>query len=84
MGAHHLHLDELTSLAVTKAQIGEKIVVLLLRRLKAIKEFEVNVLLERALLESVISITWITLLLAEVLVLENFGRKVILLYISLV
>ena len=40
------------------------------------------VLLERALLESTISIRWITLLLAGVLVLKNYGRKVILLYIS--
>ena len=57
----------------------------MLRRLKAIEEFKVNVLLlERALLESVISIKWITLLLAGVLVLKNYEKKVILLYISLV
>ena len=33
-----------------------------LRRLKALEEFKVNVVLERALLKSVISIKWITLL----------------------
>ena len=38
--------------------------------------------LKRALLESAISIKWITLLLARGLVLENDKRKVILLYIS--
>ena len=41
-------------------------------------------LLERVLLESAISIKWIPLLLAGVLVLKNYGRKVILLYISLI
>ena len=51
-----------------------------LRRLNAIEEFKVNVVLERALLESAISIKWITLLLARGLVLKNYERKVILLY----
>ena len=49
------------------------------RRLKAIEE-----LLERALLESAMSIKWITLLLTRVLVLKDYNRKVILLYILLV
>ena len=84
-GALQLETTGISSLTVTKAHYlahwKEE-----LRQLKAIEELKVNVLLllERALLESVISIKWITLLRAGILALRNYGRKVILLYTSLV
>ena len=84
LGAHQHETTGITSSAVTKTHYLAYWKEDSSGAMSIIEEFKVNVLQERALLESVISIKWITLLLAGVLALKNSGRKVILLYTSLV